>query len=499
MGKYLSMSQKETIVRLHETMHWSKRKIALQTGISRNTVKECLKKRQSELTHPTAGNPTTESPQSKCEPHRELIQKKLDDGQIGMSIYYDLQQIKFSGSYESVKRFIRQLKKGHPEWVGRILTRPGEEAQVDFGLGAPTRHPKTGQYRRPYLFVMTLSHSGKHYSEVVWRQTQEEWVRCHQRAFEFFGGVPATVVLDNLKAGVEKADYYDPKINRLYAEFSHHMGFEVLPCRVREPRHKGKVERIIQYVQDVLKGRRFESLDEQNEFLRHWEESTARWRIHGRTKKQVQALFEKEDRPALRPLPAEPFEIFQFGFYRVGRDGLVDVRRAYYAVPGFLGRQVEVRWTLKLVRIYDPAGKLLVTHLRKSEGSVSTYIGMSPSQKPYDRIEYEKFLLEKIGRLGNEPLSWAREAMRARGVMSLRLWHGLLQLADQHGSDRIRAACRHALNVRAFRYHILKEFCEGSPQPLLPAFSNQDDVMRPLSDYSNAAEQSSGGTSDEPT
>ena len=499
MGKYLSMSQKETIVRLHEDMGWGKRRIARETRISRNTVKECLKKRQPELTHPTTGNPTTKGPQSKCEPHRELIQEKLDAGQLGTSIFYDLQQIKFSGSYESVKRFIRQLQKGHPEWVGRILTRPGEEAQVDFGLGAPTRHPKTGGYRRPYLFAMTLSHSGKHYSEVVWRQTQEEWVQCHQRAFEFFGGVPSTVVIDNFKAGVEKADFYDPKINRLYAEFARHMGFEVLPCRVREPRHKGKVERTIQYVQGVLKGRRNESLEEQNEFLSNWEQSTARWRIHGRTKKQVQALFEKEDRPALRPLPADPFEIFQFGFYRVGRDGLVEVRRAYYAVPGFVGRQVEVRWTHKLVRIYDPADKLLVTHLRRPEGSVSTYTGMSPSQKPYDRREYEKYLLEKIGRIGNEPLLWAREAMRARGVMSLRLWHGLLQLADRHGADRISAACRHALNVRAFRYHILKEFCEGSPQPLLPVFSNQSDLIRPLSDYTDSAEKSSGGVPDEPT
>jgi len=496
------MSQKETIVRLHEDMGWGKRKIAREARVSRNTVRECLKKRQPELTHPTTGNPTCpttptrrEGPQSKCEPHRALIQEKVDAGQLGTSIYYDLQQIKFSGSYESVKRFICQLNKGHPEWVGRILTRPGEEAQVDFGQGAPTRHPKTGEYRRPHLFVMTMSHSGKHYQEVVWRQTQEEWVRCHQRAFEFFGGVSATILLDNLKAGVEKADWYDPKINRTYEEFSRHTGFAVLPCRVGEPRHKGKVERTIQYVQDVLKGRRFESLDEQNEFLSRWEEGTARWRIHGRTKKQVQVLFEKEDKPAMRPLPAEVFETFEFGFYRVGRDGFVEVRRAYYAVPGFLGRQVEVRWTAKVVRIYDPSGKLLVSHLRKPEGSISSLTGGPPGLQPYDRIAYEKFLLEKIGRLGNDPLAWSREARRVRGPIAIRLWHGLLQMADRHGTDRIRAACRHALNVRVFRYHILKEFCEGSPQPVLPAFSNQDAVIRPLSDYTDAAEQHLGGDS----
>lgn len=491
MGKRLSMSQKEMIVRLHEVMGWGKRRIARETHFSRNTVRECLKKRQPELTHPTTGESTCLK--SKCEPHRALIQEKLNAGQLGTSIYYDLQQIKFSGSYESVKRFIRHLSKENPEWVGRILTRPGEEAQVDFGLGAPTRHPKTGQYRRPHLFVMTLSHSGKHYQEVVWRQTQEEWILCHRRAFEFFGGVPAMVVLDNLKAGVEKADWYDPKINRTYAEFARHMGFSVLPCRVGEPRHKGKVERIVQYVQDILKGRRFEELDEQNGFLSHWEESTARWRIHGRTKKQVQALFEKEDNPALHPLPAEPFEMFQFGFYRDGPDGYAEVRRAYYAVPGYLGRRVEVRWTDKMVRIYDPSGRLLVSHIRKPEGSVSSYTGAAPGLRPYDRLGYEKFLLEKIGRVGNDPLAWARESRRVRGPIAVRLWNGMLQLADRYGTERITAACRHALNVRALRYHILKEFCEGSPQLMLPAFANDNDVIRPLSDYTNAAEQHLGG------
>ena len=496
MGKFLSMSQKEMIIRLHETLGWGKRQIARETKVSRNTVKECLKKRQSKLIHPTTGNLTTKGPQSKCESYREMIQEKLNAGQLGTSIFYDLEQIKFPGSYESVKRFLKHLKKENPEYVGRILTRPGEEAQVDFGLGAPMRHPKTGQYRRPHLFVMTLSHSGKHYSEVVWRQTQEEWVRCHVRAFEALGGVPKIVVIDNLKAGIVKADWYDPVINRLYAECAHHYGFEILPCKVAEPKHKGKVERTVQYVQDVLKGRRFEKdLEEQNEFLRQWEDRTARWRIHGRTKKQVQALFEQEDKPALKVLPSEPFEIFQFGFYRVGRDGFVEVRRAYYTVPGFVGQRLEVRYTAKMVRIYDPAGRILVSHIRKSEGSVSVHAGIHPTQKPFDRLGYEKYLLEKVGQLGNVPLTWAREALRERGAIALRLVHALLRLADTYDTGRISAACRHALDTRRFRYFVLKEFCEGSPQLNLPIFSNQSDVIRPLSDYTDAAEQSSGGDS----
>lgn len=490
MGNFLNMNEKEKVVYLAEELKWSIRRISRETGISRNTIGVCLENRQSKLSQVSTGKkdakPTGQI--SKCEPHREIIEEKFRAGQHGMSIYYDLKETGFEADYKSVQRFLRQLKKEEPELVGRVITQPGEEGQVDYGDGAPTKHPTRGDYRRPNLFVMTLSCSGKHFSEVTWHQTQEEWVESHRRSFESFGGVPRIIVIDNLKAGVEKAEWYDPTINRLYEACSKHYGFEVLPCRPGKPEHKGKTERGIQYVQDMLAGRRFESIEEQNEFLMRWEERAARWRIHGRTKKQVQALFEEKELPALLRLPAESFELFQSGMYRVGRDGFVEVRRAYYAVPGYVGRRVEARWTSKLVRIYDPAGLILITHLRRPAGSVSALPDHPAPAQIFERQRYEKYLLEKVAGFGNEALAWAREALKSRGAIGLRVVLGLLSLGDKYGRELLSAACAHALAAGTFRYHVLKEFCQGSPQPVLPVFNNTAEVIRPLSDYTDAAE-----------
>lgn len=237
---------------------------------------------------------------SKVSVYHSLIKEKLGLGQSARSIYQDLtEEQDYQGSYDSVKRYVSKLKSREPQLYARFETLPGEEAQVDFGEGARTL--KNGRRCKPWLFVMTLSNSRKSYEEVVWHQDVETFIRCHERALRHFGGVPSVIKIDNLKSGVLKAHLYEPELNPHYYAFSRHYGFVVLPCRVATPQHKGKVESGVKYVQNnALKGKQFDDLDQQNQYLRHWNRVWASTRIHGTTKKQVNRMF-REEQPHLKP------------------------------------------------------------------------------------------------------------------------------------------------------------------------------------------------------
>ena len=163
------------------------------------------------------------------------------------------------------------------------------------------------------------------------------------------------VVLDNLREGVLAPDIYDPTLNPLYRDMLRHYGAVPLPCRVRDPDRKGKVESGVGHAKKTpLKGLRFESLEEAQTYLDHWEARWADTRIHGTTKRQVAAMF-AEERPALLPLPVEPFRYYQYGERTVHLDGCVEVEAAYYgAPPGWIGRRVQVQWDIRQVRLLNP-------------------------------------------------------------------------------------------------------------------------------------------------
>ena len=316
-------------------MGWSLRRIQESTGIRRETAAGYLKaaniairkpggwgKQPTADSKPANGVTTGSEPpvpskpdnevttdfgggSSTCEPYRELIQQALGHGRNAMSIWQQLvDQYGFAGAYESVKRFVRKQRGTHSaEARAIIVTAPGEEAQVDYGKGPMVRDPKTGRHRSTRLFVLTLGYSRKCVRLLTFQSSSRIWCELHENAFRRLGGTPRVVVLDNLSEGVTSPDYYDPSLNPLYRDLLTHYGAVALPCRVRDPDRKGKVESGVGHAKKTpLKGQRFESLEEAQAHLDHWEERWADTRIHGTTKRQVSAMF-AEEKPGTQNTP----------------------------------------------------------------------------------------------------------------------------------------------------------------------------------------------------
>jgi len=342
----LEVSLQQAIQALHER-GWSQRRIARELSVNRETVAgyvHALKPAISTLGSTSVGdpNPAISTPGSgeKIEPNpanptsgskagrvslcREflpVITAAVTAGLSAKRIHQDLvSDHGFTGSYQSVKRCVHGLAQQLELPYRRIECAPGEEMQVDFGQGAPVIDEQ-GRRRRPHLFRAVLSHSRKGYSEAVWRQDTETFIRCCENAYRHFGGVTRTTVVDNLKAAVLEADWFDPSLNPKMAEFARHYATVVLPTQPARPEHKGKVEAGVKFAQNnALKGRTFRSLADQNQFLSEWERTVADTRIHGTVRQQVGTLFAAE-RPALSPLPDSLFPSFTEARRKVHRDG----------------------------------------------------------------------------------------------------------------------------------------------------------------------------------
>jgi hypothetical protein len=261
------------------------------------------------------------------------------------------------------------------------------------------------------------------------------------------------------------------------------------------PRHKGKVERGVDYVQEnALKGRVFASLEEQNRFLLEWEQAVADTRIHGTTRRQVGMLFREVERAALRRLPAERFPSFREGRRKVHRDGHVEVERAYYSVaPEYLGRQVWVRWDSRLVRIFTERLELIATHVKHEPGRFSTQ-RQHVSERKISGIERgPAWLLEKVRCLGPHAGCWGAAVLQERGVEGSRVLQGLLHLAGQHPVAALEHACDIALSHGVYHLRTLRVLVarHGVPGAEPAAFLAAHPLLRELSVYDEFVQENS--------
>lgn len=506
MANELKVAKVLSIKALHER-GWSQRRIARELGVHRETVARHLRedsKRAKATAEPGGPKPAKAPPGSEpsadvskpakaptgsrslCEPFREAIETKIEQGLSAQRIFQDLvSEHGFGGKYHSVRRFVAKLTGSTPLPFRRIEVAPGEEAQIDFGSGAPVINDD-GSRRRTHVLRVVLSHSRKAYSEAAYRQTTDNLIGILENAFRHFGGVPKTLVPDNLKAAVLKADWYDPDLNPKLRSFCEHYGTVLLPTKPRTPRHKGKVERGVDYVQEnALKGRTFSSLIEQNDYLLHWETTVADTRIHGTTRRQVLKVFREHERSALGTLPLERFPCFEEGQRVVSRDGHVSVDKSYYSVPPeYLGRTLWVRWDSHLVRVLNDQMKVISTHVTQAKGKFSTLPEHIASEKISPVERGTEWLLKKVGFVGPNTRNWSHGLVATRGVAAVRVLCGLLNLSRKYPSAVIEQACRTAHSYGEYRLATIRKLIQHSaPKQGEFEFLDQHPIIRNLSDY----------------
>jgi hypothetical protein len=367
----------------------------------------------------------------------------------------------------------------------RLECEPGQEAQVDFGSGAWIVQ-EDGKKRKTHVLRIVLSHSRKGYSESVFKQDTENFIRVLDNAFHYFGGVPRVLVVDNLKAAVKNPDWFDPELNPKLVEFAKHYNFVILPTKPYTPRHKGKIESGIKYVKNnALKGRFFAGLAEQNEFLRRWERQVADTRIHGTIRQQVGRRFDEVERSALLPLATERFPFYHEGRRKVNRDGHVEVAKAYYSTPPeYLGEQVWVRWDSRLVRIYNDQLKQIAVHVRVLPGKFGTDRKHLADAKISMIERGAEDMLAKARCLGQQAGLWAGAMIALRGIEGVRVLQGFLSLARKHPAKVINQASRVALEANCFRLRPLRQLCRRYAESTSQlAFSEEHPIIRPLAEY----------------
>ncbi len=432
---------------------------------------------------------------SACEPHRPWIEKQIRLGRNATAIYQDLvEQVSFTHKYNSVKRFVRGLKRKDPEQYDRLEFLPGEEAQVDYGQGAKTLGDK-GKYLRPRLFVMTLKYSGRSFRKVIWKSSQEAWARLHEEAFRYFGGCPQYVVLDNLKEGVIKPDIYEPELNPLYMAVLTKYGVTADPARVRDPDRKGTVENAIQHTQNTaLKGRVFDSIDEQNKWLMHWEENWAAKRIHGRMKRQVEEMFQ-EEKPFLLPLPLTGFQYFRQETRKVSDDGTIQVGRSYYAaLPAPLHQDVIVRIYDDKIEIIDPR---IMEKIRTHPKSLRAgEVKMDPEDRIFNPSRQTDYLFSKAESIGPNTRRLCGLLFEEQGRVGQRRMQGIVNLSRRYEACHIEQTAHEAIEMGLRSY---KAFCrlvdikktkaDQKKEAAADSVCQDHELIRPATDYGQFFDQ----------
>ena len=312
----------------------------------------------------------------------------------------------------------------------------------------------------------------------------------HEHAFAHFGGSVKIVKLDNLKAGVLKAHLYEPQLNPNYLAFAQHYNFVPLPCRVATPQHKGKVESNINYVQDnALKGKRFDSIEEQNAYLRIWDKTWASTRIHGTTKRQVNVMF-KEEKPFLQSLPKEPYAFFRIGDRKVSIiDSHIEVAGAYYPIPPqYMGRQVTVHFNSKWIKVYYN-NKRIQFLSAVAKGRFHPDKSCLPAHKSGSQTQYVQYLFDRCSDIGPSVIKWAKLAEEERKQRAYRSIQGIISLTKKYPDATINHACQQSIEKNAFSYHVVKELADAlriqkNIQKEIQ-FSQDSDIIRSPLDYHN--------------
>jgi transposase len=407
--------------------------------------------------------------------HRERIKDWLDAEVTVSTIHQRLRDDHgLEAGVTSVRRYVWLEFAGQEPDPAKVTVlrpevEPGSEAQIDYGYLGQWRDPVEDRLRRVWAFVMVLACSRHMFVQPVLGMGQSFWVAAHVAAFEFFGGVPARLVPDNLATGVTKADLYDPKINRAYAELAAHYGCLIDPARARKPKDKPRVERPMPYIRDSFwRGRSFDSLDEIQAAAVEWCLEVAGQRQHRSLDGAApHSVFAAIEAPALQPLPVEPFELAVWSHPKVASDCHVKVGKALYSVPWrHIGIRVDARISDKLVEIFVDF-TLVKTHRRIERGRATDWADYPPEKVAFFQ-RTPTWCRRRAVELGSSVAELVEELMTINALHRLRSAQGIIGLADKHDPARVDAACRLAIDVGDPTYRTVKGILAAGTEHVAP-------------------------------
>jgi transposase len=411
------------------------------------------------LASPKRANTTV----SGLEPLRDRIAGWRNQGVSGVVIHTVLKREHgYAGSYSAVRRMLATIKRETPpDATVRLVFAPGEAAQVDFGAGPMLAHP-AGDVRRTWAFVMTLCFSRHQYVEFVWDQTVATWLGCHRRAFEWFGGVPARLIIDNAKCAITKACAQDPQTQRSYADCAEGYGFRIDACPPHDPQKKGIVESGVKYLKgNFLPLKSFRDLTDLNDQAKGWVMEEAGVRRHGTTGEAPLARFELE-RALLLPLPAIAPDLGVWSQATLHRDCHVQFERAFYSAPWrLIGQRLWLKSSDGMVTIYD-AFHVVAAHGRALRPGERRTVRdhLPPNARSFFAHDRE-WCVAQAGAIGPACAELIGTLLADRIVERLRAAQAVLALKKQYPVARLEAACARAMAHESPFYRTVKTILAG--------------------------------------
>lgn len=494
----LSMRKIREVLRLSWGGKLSPRAVAQSCGVGRTTVREYLQRaRRAGVSWPLPEEVSdgdleallfppgvAASGAERPLPDWRVVHEELRRKGVTLFLLWEEYKAAYPDGYE-YSRFCDLYR----EWAGKLPVwmrqdhKAGEKLFVDYaGMTMPVVNRETGEVREAQIFVATLGASSYTYAQATWSQSLPDWITSHVRAFEFFGGAPELVVPDNLRSGVSHSCRYDPDANPTYAEMAAHYGTAVLPARVRKPQDKSKVESGVLGVERrilaKLRNRTFFSLTELNQAI-----SVLLVEYNRRPFQQMEgsrrSLFDKLDKPALRPLPSTRYEYAEWIKARVNLDYHIRADDHHYSVPYRLVKQeVDVRLTVATVEIFHH-GVRVASHLRSHKKYHHTTMKdhMPEGHRAHAEWTPDR-VIHWVGRAGEAVAEVAERiiASRPHPEQGFQACLGIKRLGETYGADRLQAACRRALAIQSPSYTSVKSILEkgldqkplNSPAPAPP-------------------------------
>ena len=481
-GRRIEMRKLKEVLRLHLTAKLSNRKIALVTGVGKSAVSKHVRRARAlgldwgrieamdeeVISALLYARPADPGPADLVEPDWDEVSKELRrKKRVTKLLLWQEYQEEYGSRAYSYSRFCELYAgwKGTIEPVMRFEHAAGEKCFVDYaGQTLDVVDPETGEMRQAQVFVATLGASNYTFVDITWTQQSPDFLASHQRAVDFFGGVVRIFVLDNLKSGVTKPDWYEPLMNRTYEDFLSHLNAVAIPGRVGKSRDKAKVEngvlQVERWVLAPLRNQLLIGLDAARTAVLEQLD-----KLNGRPFQKMAGsrsiVFEELDRPALQPLPKTRWIKAEWKKLKVHIDYHVEVDRYYFSVPyKLIGKTLDVKVTATLVEIFCN-GRPVAAHARSRKRYTTLPEHMPSSHREYRRwspprvVSRAKQIGSHVSQLVDRLLS-----EKIHPEQGYRPCLGIVRLADKYGEDRLDAACKRALVYQAVSYKSVKSILE---------------------------------------